>query len=56
MTGQKNQNILLFTENIYKMFWGSLLLPVCNAVVNVEWKMVVLLVGWVGKCCSEFST
>ena len=27
-----------------------------NAVVSVGLKMVVLLVGWVGKCFSELGT
>ena len=48
--------IFPFKENIYKVFWGYLLLSVWKAVVNVEWKMIVLLVGWVGKCCSELGT
>ena len=30
-----------------------LLPPLWNAVVNVGWEMVLLLVGWVGKCSSE---
>ena len=38
------------------IFWGCLLLPVWNAVVSVGWKILVLLVGWVGKCCSELGT
>ena len=45
-----------FKENTHKIFWGCLFIPVWNAVVNVGWKMVVLLVGWIGKCCSELGT
>ena len=46
----------VFKENTDKIFWGCLLLPVWNAVDNARWKMVVLLLVWVGKCCSELGT
>ena len=46
----------VFKENTHKILWGCLLLPVWNAVDNARWKMVVLLLVWIGKCCSELGT
>ena len=48
--------LLELKYNVYNIFWRSLLLSVWNAVVNMEWKMILLLVGWVGKCSSELGT
>ena len=45
-----------FKENIRKMFWVCLLLPVWNTVVNMGQKMIAVVVGWVGECCNELST
>ena len=34
---QISWTIFSFKENISKIFWGCLLLPVWNAIVNMEW-------------------
>ena len=44
-----------FKENIHKIFWGCLLLPMWNAVGNMGWNMITLVLAWVGECCSEPS-
>ena len=43
---EKYHRIKYFKDNIHKIFWGCL----CG-----EWRMVVLLVGRVGECCSEIG-